>query len=74
MRNLEVISQSPNANIKYIVRMKGDTVADMLVHLAKKLREREKLCVTYVTIFAKSYEACGDVRIHLRSSAIILKS
>ena len=72
MRNLEVILQSPNkANIKYIFRMKGDMVADMLAPLGKKVKRKRK------AMHASHNYICQIIwslwrRIHLRSSTIIL--
>ncbi len=65
MRNHEVVSQSPNkSNIKYSVRMKGETVADILAPLGEVIKMKRKT-MPRVIIFAKTYEACGDICIYL---------
>lgn len=55
MRNHEVVSQSPNMLniIKYSVRMKGDTVADILAPLGDEIKAKKKKTMPRVIIFAK---------------------
>ena len=52
-----VISESPNKpNIKYIVKLKDSSVAEMFTPFADELKATPQ-----TIIFTKTYEACGEI-------------
>ena len=61
-----VISESPNKpNIKYIVKLKDSSVAEMFTPFADELKAN-RTATPRTIIFTKTYEACGEIYFFLK--------